>query len=79
MVAHLDILNSIRKDRAAIKNKTDTRYYYYAFVEFATVTKNVNLAEKWKKFEDSKERNLQFVFLSIYTRMVKRLLAFIEA
>ena len=57
MVAHLDILNSIRKARVAIKNKTDTRDYYYAFVEFATVTKNVNLAEKWKKFEDSKERN----------------------
>ena len=52
---------------------------YSAFVEFSTVMKNVNLAEKWTKFEDSKEMNLQFVFLSIYTRTVKRLLAFIEA
>ena len=41
--------------------------------------KNVHLVEKWKKFEDSKEMNPQFVFTSIYTRIVERLLAFIEA
>ena len=46
MVAHLDILNVTSKARVAITNKNDTRDYYSAFVEFSTVTKNDNLAEK---------------------------------
>ena len=61
MVANLDILNVISKARAAIKNKNDRRDYYSAFVEISTVMKNFNLAEKWRKFEDSKVMNLQFV------------------
>ena len=46
MVAHLDILNVIRKARVAIKIKNDTKDYYSAFVDFSTVMKKVNLAEK---------------------------------
>ena len=45
----------------------------------SAILESVRFKKKWDEFQQSKVNNLQFVFLTVYSRMVKRLLEFIEA
>ena len=78
IITNEDVVNTISNARSAV-NLSDHSKYLSAFVDFTKILEDLQFRHKWEQFQQSKSKNLQFVFITVYTRMVKRLLEFIEA
>ena len=73
-----EITSLINDANKAMFNKDDKEFSSSLF-RLKGLLADIGFKVKWEEFQNSKSKNMQFRFLTIYSNMVKRLLEFIEA